>query len=457
MKIQHQIAKAQAGQRVDLILSKLCPHLSLRELRRNWDALQARLNGRPVAKGAFAGEGDQLEADLSFVFAPQEMATNSAPNAKPAVQANAKPDADPNANPDVTPDLEPDFMPDSGPETGPGMEPELALSVVKVLQRKKGVLALYKPAGLHSACLSGGRGGLSLEALLPSVLAVSGKDFGQGCGQDCEQSFEQDCSHAPAELFNRLDCLTTGLVLATENEAAKARCLRFEESGQIEKRYFALVHGILPGEITMRQALDTDSRRTTRVLNKDDPSPLRCTLARPLLYFASLSEFKGNGEAELNAKQNLLPGPELAQSAPPSSSGIAGGSQSELSPLPDVSSLKGGQISLQDKYAFSLLEVVIYMGARHQIRAHLSFAGYPIVGDPLYGSTRPNRSDGPEGPGASFGPWQADSGQNLAAPRLYLHHFGLTMPEFVALCPPPWGKKACNLLAGFYPAFQNEL
>ena len=456
MKIQHQIAKAQAGQRVDLILSKLCPHLSLRELRRNWDALQARLNGRPVAKGAFAGEGDQLEADLSFVFAPQEMATNSAPNAKPAVQANAKPDADPNANPDVTPDLEPDFMPDSGPETGPGMEPELALSVVKVLQRKNGVLALYKPAGLHSACLSGGRGGLSLEALLPSVLAVSGKDFGQGCGQDCEQSFEQDCSHAPAELFNRLDCLTTGLVLATENETAKTRCLRFEESGQIEKRYFALVHGILPGEITMRQALDTDSRRTTRVLNKDDPSPLRHTVARPLLYFVSLSEFLSDGQAELG-EQKISFDPDLKRSAAPNPAGRRTSAHSEVTPFFDLPDLPGTQNPLQAKSGFSLLEVVIYMGARHQIRAHLSFAGYPIVGDPLYGSTRPNRSDGPEGPGASFGPWQADSGQNLAAPRLYLHHFGLTMPGFVALCKAPWGKKACNLLAGFYPAFQNEL
>jgi 23S rRNA pseudouridine1911/1915/1917 synthase len=40
-------------------------------------------------------------------------------------------------------------------------------------------------------------------------------------------------------------------------------------------------------------------------------------------------------------------------------------------------------ISTRD--AFSLVEAVIRHGVRHQIRAHLAYAGYPIAGDPLYG------------------------------------------------------------------------
>ena len=40
---------------------------------------------------------------------------------------------------------------------------------------------------------------------------------------------------------------------------------------------------------------------------------------------------------------------------------------------------------LQEKNGFSLIEVELLTGRTHQIRAHLSHIGYPIVGDPLYG------------------------------------------------------------------------
>lgn len=416
MKIKHKIVEPQAGQRVDLILAGLCPGRSLREVRRSWGTLQVTLNSRPIAKGVFVNEGDCLEADLSPIFAAEEVAMNNAP--------------------------------------------EKDIGAVKVLQRKNGVVAMYKPAGLHSARLPGGRGGLSLEELLPSVLVVSGLASGQILNQNSDRGFApacaQDFNHtegvavakgheqdghganclpaanlpqAGLALFNRLDCLTSGLVLATENQAAFERCLRFEESGQIEKRYFALVHGVLPGEIVMRQALDTDSRGTTRVLKKDDPNPLRRTVARPLLHFASLSEFQAGGKTKEELNTTL--GPHLPQSPLPGEAGTVINSQSAL-----VQCL-GGQHALQEKSGFSLLEVVIYLGARHQIRAHLSFAGYPIVGDPVYG------------------PRQSSSAHNLDSQCLYLHHFGLTMPGFVALCQAPWGQKARKILAGFYPALQN--
>jgi len=37
---------------------------------------------------------------------------------------------------------------------------------------------------------------------------------------------------------------------------------------------------------------------------------------------------------------------------------------------------------------FSLLECILQTGRTHQIRVHASFAGYPVVGDPLYGGFR---------------------------------------------------------------------
>lgn len=42
----------------------------------------------------------------------------------------------------------------------------------------------------------------------------------------------------------------------------------------------------------------------------------------------------------------------------------------------------------------SLLRVILHTGRTHQIRAHLSYLGYPIIGDDLYGDRAANRQYG---------------------------------------------------------------
>ena len=39
----------------------------------------------------------------------------------------------------------------------------------------------------------------------------------------------------------------------------------------------------------------------------------------------------------------------------------------------------------------SLMEITLHTGRKHQIRAHLSFLGYPVLGDPKYGNPRYNK------------------------------------------------------------------
>ena len=53
----------------------------------------------------------------------------------------------------------------------------------------------------------------------------------------------------------------------------------------------------------------------------------------------------------------------------------------------------------------ALLEASITRGFRHQVRAHLSFLGYPLFGDPLYGTPAPAG----------------------CAPRMYLHAWRIEM------------------------------
>ena len=46
---------------------------------------------------------------------------------------------------------------------------------------------------------------------------------------------------------------------------------------------------------------------------------------------------------------------------------------------------------LDSSESFSLLKVEIETGRLHQIRRHLDFAGYPVMGDPKYGKVNKNR------------------------------------------------------------------
>lgn len=179
-----------------------------------------------------------------------------------------------------------------------GAAPEAQqLPEVAVLVRTAAYAALDKPAGLHSAALAGG-GGPSLEAMLPALFP----------------------GESPV-LLNRLDCLTSGIVLVGMGQAA-ARAFQALAPGSVLKEYLAVVQGDLAETLVLKRRLDTDDRRRTRVLGRLDPDPRGWTHVWP--------------EAALRAGRTLV-------------------------------------------------RVRIQAGARHQIRAHLAAAGLPIVGDPLYG------------------------------------------------------------------------
>ena len=168
---------------------------------------------------------------------------------------------------------------------------------VRIVVRTREYAALDKPAGLHSAALAGG-GGASLEALLPELFP----------------------SINP-RLLNRLDFLTSGLVLASMTSRA-AKLFAALKPKDVVKEYMAVVEGELDEALVLKRKLDTDDRKRTRVL----------------------------GKMENEARGWTMVWPE--------------------------SSLAGGR---------TLVRVRIQAGARHQIRAHLAAANLPIVGDPLYG------------------------------------------------------------------------
>ncbi len=158
-------------------------------------------------------------------------------------------------------------------------------------------------------------------------------------------------------LLNRLDRETSGLLLVALTPKAQRAYANLDPRA-VTKEYDAVVRGELDEELSLRFILDTDDRKRTRVVAKLNPDDTGWTRVRPVAKFS-------NGLTQLR--------------------------------------------------------VAIVSGARHQIRAHLAFAGLPIVGDALYG-------DGSDGAGG--------------APRMYLHHGRIAFPGFAATCRPDWADPA---------------
>lgn len=170
---------------------------------------------------------------------------------------------------------------------------------LRVVKRGNDFAAVYKPGGLHSASIEG-KDSPNVEEVLADMF------------EDVE----------PA-LLNRLDYLTSGLLLVGLNDEAVGRYRAMEDSGGIQKFYLAEVRGRLDGIITVRSKVDTDNRKTSKVLDEQDPDERRWTTVEALSHDHDRDT--------------------------------------------------------------SLVKCLIMKGARHQIRAHLASVDLPIVGDPIYG------------------------------------------------------------------------
>lgn len=127
-------------------------------------------------------------------------------------------------------------------------------------------------------------------------------------------------------IVHRLDKDTSGLVVVAKNDQAHAFLSKQFKARTVEKRYLAIVHGIMEGtegEIDLPIARHPRRRKEMSV----QPSKGK----RALTFWWSMEEF-GSG--------------------------------------------------------FTLLSVTPKTGRTHQIRVHLSYLGHPILGDPVYGYRR---------------------------------------------------------------------
>ncbi|MFP6600171.1 MAG: RluA family pseudouridine synthase [Deltaproteobacteria bacterium] len=142
---------------------------------------------------------------------------------------------------------------------GPAARPEAPVAEPRVLWRGGGLVAVAKPAGIHS---QRGRSGRSVDDYLERT----------------EPGFAAD---GPGGVLHRIDRDTSGLILAS-SEAGVYRGVRGAFArGEVEKQYLALVEGRVDGPLVIDIAL---ARRRTRVVRacRRDRVLEASTTVRPL-------------------------------------------------------------------------------------------------------------------------------------------------------------------------------
>lgn len=240
--------------------------------------------------------------------------------------------------------------------------PEGDVSQPRLLGVQGEFALFFKPKGLHSAAISGGPEA-SLEALVPGIW----------------QRFCQDENRKGNGLIllTRLDLPTSGIVVAALSKEAEHRFRGWERAGNVCKTYFAVAQGAVTAPFTVKNVLATDNRAKT-VVRQNDGEPTRWSKATPLALLSQI---------DLCRPPFPLWRDDLWKTVP--------------------------LLVAQEGMAATLLRVEILRGARHQIRSHMAYAGFPLVGDTLYG----------EGEGEFF-----------------LHHGSIITPEFSCELPPDWLK-----------------
>lgn len=195
-------------------------------------------------------------------------------------------------------------------------------------------------------------------------------------------------------IVHRLDKDTSGLIVVAKNDQAHIGLARQIKERTAVRKYKALLWGRVPFKHAVidapisrhptqrkRMTVYEDIETTTRFPRRetDHRLPFRPSLA-DLHPDDDLDELRGGGSSPFDI------------TFPPTAEwqGIAGPAGAR----PAVTELR----LLEHLGTFSWVEAILQTGRTHQIRVHTAFAGYPVVGDVLYGGQRRVSADELRGP-----------------------------------------------------------
>ena len=348
LPMEQTVSPNEHGMRLDAFLAHSMPGLGVRARRRLWEWCQVCVNSKPRKPGFALQTGDIVR------ITPQEQSAER-PLA-PAVQHGAPPPA-----PCMAEAPHNDSCIQPLPQHLPNCPERENLALPCLLEAKDGWFALYKPHGLHTAHVAGGKA-LSLEGMLPALWP----------------SMHAEAHPLPLpHLVTRLDGPTAGIVLAVSDSAREQAFRTAEAQGKVQKTYAALVHGVPPAPWQATAALDTANRKITKLLATPNQDATRHTHCTPMGALAA---------AELLRSIIAAQAAQAAQSE--NSCAPAFARLLSLLRCPSTYSLwqeaASAALPFSTLPCISLTHITIARGARHQIRAHMAGGGYPLLGDTLY-------------------------------------------------------------------------
>jgi len=181
-------------------------------------------------------------------------------------------------------------------------------------------------------------------------------------------------------VVHRLDRDTTGCMVFAKTDEAHWKLGHQFERRQVDKRYIALVHGLIePPTDTIDLPLGPHPNREKgyrekQVVRHDEQGRSALTLYRVREYYSS-DPPTVPGANGVSAHTGTAP----ALGARPTSTGWQPAEPGRGSGAPMPRKLGSG---VGD---YTLVELELKTGRTHQIRVHLSHLGWPIVGDDMYG------------------------------------------------------------------------
>jgi RluA family pseudouridine synthase len=212
---------------------------------------------------------------------------------------------------------------------------DLGGSLVRILYEDRSVLALDKPSGWLVAPESWEHTSRNLHRALLASIQVG-------------EFWARSRNLRYLRFVHRLDAETSGVLLCVKNPGAVPAYSRLFESRQVEKVYWAVVHGVpKPREWTSNLGLVPDPHRTGRMI----------------AVATGMEESARPGGIKTRARKPNRPSP----AAKPAETHFR---------------------VLQTRTDTALVEARPLTGRTHQIRVHLAAAGHAIMGDDLYGPER---------------------------------------------------------------------
>jgi 23S rRNA pseudouridine1911/1915/1917 synthase len=232
-------------------------------------------------------------------------------------------------------------------------------------------VAVFKPAGMHSAPLARGEKAAAesvpdADIAPPSLLSwllvrrpeLAAAFAGQSLGRRAETEFG---------MLSRLDRETSGLILFAKTPEAFAEALRLQAAGSMKKSYRLIAASSpafdeLPGS---RPGLCPDPRIEQFFSQATGAASAGLRIE---------SYFRPYGEGR-SSVACLAPDSAESFRKERSSESYATVLRESGEPMPECMAGRRGLLAL---------EAVICAGFRHQIRAHLAWTGHPILGDGRY-------------------------------------------------------------------------